>query len=71
MTEEDKKYCAMIRFGDSNINFVDYGSNSVRNWFSLSQTAVPKELREKGYDAWNWLEYYELAFKGARASSVG
>lgn len=71
MTAEDEKHCAMMRFGDSNIHFVDYGANSVRNWWSLSQTAVPKELRDAGYDAWNWLAHYELVFNKATSSSTG
>jgi hypothetical protein len=71
MTAEDEKHCAMMRFGDSNIQFVDYGGNSVRNWYSLSQTAVPKELRDQGYDAWNWLLHYELIFNGVTTSSTG
>lgn len=71
MTEEDEKYCAQLRFGDSNIHFVDYGANSVRNWYSLNVQALPKAIRDEGFDVWNWIERYELPFSSATASSTG
>lgn len=64
-------HCAMLRFGDSNLMFVDFGARGVKNWYTLAREGIPEELRDEGYDHWNFTMKYEIPFKPrVQASSV-
>jgi hypothetical protein len=75
-TEDDIKAnpsCIARRIADTKTYHPDVGLVANTNWYRLNREAIPKELRSKGYDNYNFEDQFALHYKagGATASSVG
>lgn len=60
-----------MRIGDSNLVDPNKGLHTYHSWFTLSREAIPKTLRDKGFDNYNIPRFFELKYNAATASSTG